>query len=135
MLIFINYKQNVDPDHKLARLIEKWLKSSRHEVFRDEGGIRPGQKWAERIRQQVEKCDVMLSLISNQSLRSPWVLNEIDLANRLGKHIIPVLLQELDEDLEFEEYSPRFMGIQHYRMTGNDKKDRHEILDAIAVPV
>lgn len=40
MYIFINYKQNVKPDHELAIKIEKLLKNKGYRVFRDESRLR-----------------------------------------------------------------------------------------------
>ena len=134
MRIFINYDRDSHPDHDRARQYEKWLHLAGHGVFRDESGIPPGEGWALVIMHEIESCDVMVSLVSNSSLKSGWALNEIDLAQRLGKQIIPVLLEPLDSSLEFTAYRPRLMSIQHIRATGDPRRDRKEITAAIDGP-
>lgn len=123
MKVFVNYKQKVHPDHYLAKLLEEELAARSHQVFRDESGIIAGESWPQRLLDEVKACEVMVSLISNNALKSDWVLNEIDLAKKLGTPIIPFLLEKLDEALEFQAFKPRFMHIQYYQATGNDKAD------------
>jgi len=68
-------------------------------------------------------------------MRSSWVLTEIDRAREFGKPVIPVVLEDLENALEFEAYTPRFMGIHYYRATDDNRKDRQAILEAIEVLV
>ena len=49
MKVFINYKQNVFPDHELAEEIEASLKENGLAVFRDETAIKGGDEWTDRI--------------------------------------------------------------------------------------
>lgn len=123
MNVFISYKQKVDPDHDLAASIERELKKRSHYVFRDVSSIDAGEKWASRIQEELKACEVMVCLISNNSLKSRWVVNEIDFAQDLSTPIIPVLLEELDEDLKFQVFNPRFGDIKFYRVTGDDAAD------------
>ena len=131
MKVFINYKQKVQPDHRLAAFVERELKKRSHDVFRDETGVIVGEVWPRRIHEEVKACEVMVCLISNNSLKSEWVLNEIDLAKTLATPIIPVLLEQLDEDLEFQAFKPRFMNIQYYQISGKDEADVGQIADRI----
>ena len=65
----------------------------------------------------------MVCLISNNSLKSRWVVNEIDFAQLQRTPIIPVLLEELDEDLNFQVFNTRFGDIKFYQVTGDDAAD------------
>lgn len=131
MRVFVNYKQKVHPDHYLAKFLEEELAIRSHQVFRDESGIIAGESWPQRLLDEVKACEVMVSLISNNALKSDWVLNEIDLAKKLGTPIVPFLLEKLDEALEFQAFKPRFMHIQYYQATGNDKADIKVIANRI----
>ena len=119
MFIFINYKQNVEPDHSVAKKLEKNLKDAQHIVFRDETDVKAGDVWPKKILANLKKCDVMVSLVSNASLKSRWVLNEIDGAIEMGKRLIPIILETINKDINFTDYRPRFTNLQHITFTGN----------------
>src|SRR4051812_30614639 len=108
MKVFINYKRHIAPDQPLAEHLQRALLDAGHEVFRDATGIESGAEFATVIRQRLEDCDVVVALVSNASMKSTWVLNEIDWAHRCGKLLVPVLVEKLAEALEFQEFKPRF---------------------------
>ena len=108
MLVFINYKQNAKPDHELAAKTEAFLKSEGYGVFRDESRLRGGENWPQKILDNVTKADCMVCFVSNASMQSQWVLNEIDEALNLNKPLIPVMVEALDSNLNFTKYRPRF---------------------------
>lgn len=64
----------------------------------------------------------MISLISNASMNSPWVINEIDLANKTQTPLIPIMLEKLDVELEFKIYNVRFIN-KHHITYKNDFED------------
>lgn len=128
MKIFVNYKQHSEPGHEFARRVAQRLRSEGHIVFRDETHLLPSEEWPARIETEVRSCDTMVSLLSNASLESKWVLTEIDLALKLKKRMLPVLLEDINESLQFRALSPRFMSTQWLRATGDVDKD----LDAVA---
>lgn len=119
MLVFINYKQNANPDYDLAVKTEAFLKSEGYEVFRDESRLRGGENWPQKILDNVIKANCIVCFVSNASMQSPWVLNEIDEANRLRKPLIPIMIETLDGKLDFTMYRPRFLGIQHICYKGD----------------
>ncbi|HER35057.1 MAG TPA: toll/interleukin-1 receptor domain-containing protein [Halothiobacillaceae bacterium] len=131
MLVFINYKQKAEPDHDLAVKAEALLARQEYRVFRDESRLVGGDDWADRILRHLRQSDVMLSFVSNAALRSPWVLNEIDEALKCGIPLIPVLVEELDHDLEFKLYRTRFFGVQYVRYTGDSRRLWKNILAAL----
>jgi hypothetical protein len=131
MYVFINYKQNAKPDHNLAVELEKQLRDAGYNVFRDESRLKGGSRWPKEILQNLERADVMLSLISNASMKSAWVLNEIDEAVRLRKAVIPIMLEELDNDLNFMSYRPRFPDIQYIVFKGESTRLWKEVLEAL----
>jgi len=113
MDIFINYKQGAEPDHDFARHLEKALAVSGHRVFRDESQMRAGDVWADKLLRQLDSCGVVISLISDAAMQSKWVLNEIDRAIEKKKHVIPIMLEPISQDLMFTAYRPR-LGDRHY---------------------
>jgi len=131
MRVFINYKQNAKPDHDLARELERVLTLSGYVVFRDETKLKAGDVWPERILEALSRCEVMLSLISNASMQSKWVLNEIDEAIRRHKNIIPIFLEDLQPDISFTAYRPRLGDVQHIRFNGEMPQMAELIIKAL----
>jgi hypothetical protein len=131
MQIFVNYKQHAEPDHEFARCIAERLRSEGHQVFRDESNIVPSEEWPPRIEKEVRACDTMVSLLSNAALQSKWVLNEIDLALKLKKRMLPLLLEEIDDSLHFQALIPRFMSIQWLTSSGDREKDLEAVCAAL----
>ena len=93
--IFISYKRGVEPDEPIARAVYEAL-SAEHDVFLDQT-MPVGAPWAERIEQALQRSDVLIILLSAQSVHSEMVLGEVEMAHRLMKTsgrpmILPVRL-------------------------------------------
>jgi hypothetical protein len=83
MKVFISYKRDVEPDEPLAlRLYETLRKHC--DVFIDQTML-VGTAWAERIQAELETCDYLIPLLSEQSVHSEMVEAEISTAHRLSK--------------------------------------------------
>lgn len=128
MRVFINYKQNVQPDHDLARRLELFLRAKRHCVFRDGTGIQTGDKWPAAIEREIRNCQAMISIATNASMQSNWVLNEIRFAMELRKRVLPVVVGEIDRSVKFQAFDPLFMATQYYTSVGDDSADFGAIL-------
>jgi hypothetical protein len=115
----MNYKQNAKPDHELAAKTETFLRNKGYEVFRDESKLRGGENWPQKVLDNVTKADCMICFVSNSSMRSRWVLNEIDEALNLNKPLIPIMVEPLDNKLNFTKYRPRFADIQYICYKGD----------------
>ena len=74
-------------------------------VFRDKSSLNPGDPWPDRLRSEVEQCDVLLAVIGPDWLKAKdeagrrrldqpedWVRKEILLKLQLKKKLIPVLV-------------------------------------------
>src|SRR5262245_32622545 len=81
--LFISYKRNVSPDEQLANDLYNQL-SGEHKVFIDKT-LLIGQDWVRRIQQELEKADFLLLLLSEQSVQSQMVVEEIRMAEGLRK--------------------------------------------------
>ncbi len=131
MLVFINYKQKARPDHELAVKTEAFLRSEGYGVFRDESRLRGGENWPQKILHNLTKANCMLCFVSNASMQSPWVLNEIDEAVNLNKPLIPVIVAPLDRNLNFTKYRPRFADIQYISNKGDFELLSSDILSSL----
>ncbi|MEL7353577.1 MAG: toll/interleukin-1 receptor domain-containing protein, partial [Cyanobacteria bacterium J06560_5] len=94
--VFISYKRTVEPDEPIAKRLYRAL-SVHHEVFIDQAML-VGTRWAEQIESQLRQTDVLIVLLSEHSVGSEMVLQEVSLAHELYKanghkpRILPVRL-------------------------------------------
>lgn len=107
--IFINYRRDDDPGFT-DRLQECLAESfSADQLFMDIDSIEPGLDFRRVLEEQVKSCDVFLAVIGprwleardaegNRRLDDPddYVRMEIELALKLEKRVIPVLVNKAD---------------------------------------
>jgi predicted nucleotide-binding protein len=98
--IFISYKRNTEPDEMVALAIFKEL-SKGHEVFIDQV-ISIGKNWGQVIEKQLHSSNFLICLVSEESIKSEMVVEEIATAYRLSKQrkknmILPVRLNYTKE--------------------------------------
>lgn len=58
--------------------------------------IHGGVDWWQLLLNEIEKCDIFVYLISNESLESPYCQAELREALRLNKQILPVIVRRLN---------------------------------------
>ena len=63
-----------------------------HEVWYD-NRLHAGQQWWEEIQRRLEWCEGLIYLLSPDSVTSEYCQRELQIANAMGKHIFPVLIQ------------------------------------------
>jgi hypothetical protein len=96
MLIFISYAAE---DRSLADEIQLALKGAGHDVFFDKTSLPAGGDYHSRIRTAVERCDLFLFLISQNSVApGSYALSELKFARikwlHPQEHVLPVRLHE-----------------------------------------
>ncbi len=69
--------------------------------------IVPGTPYARAIMEGIQGADIILVFISNNSLKSEDVLNEIDNAHGLNKTIVPIFIEDVKLTPEFSYYLKR----------------------------
>ena len=86
--IFISYSRtDRDAVHKLVRLIER---ESGEKCWIDLTGIDSGSQFEETIIKAIDAADVVLLMMSDQSVQSPWIKREVYYAEGEGKRIVPI---------------------------------------------
>jgi len=55
--------------------------------------IESGSRWAQVIEARVRRCSAFIPVVTPSSSRSEWCERELTLADRLGKPILPLLLE------------------------------------------
>lgn len=94
--IFISYsradRQFIDQFIPLIRRVYG------NDSVRFDDDIHGGVDWWQMILNEIEKCDIFVYLISNESLESPYCQAELHEALRLKKQILPVIVRRLKPD-------------------------------------
>ena len=88
--IFISYSR-----HDMAVVlpfVERINRELGIQCWMDLHGIESGEQFEELIMQAIEQCQVVLFMLSNASLNSPWTKREIFYAEGEGKRIVPILI-------------------------------------------
>src|SRR5690606_13090802 len=63
-----------------------------HDVWYDQR-LYGGQNWWKEILRRLEWCECFVYLMSPDSVNSDYCLKELQIATRLGRPIIPILIQ------------------------------------------
>lgn len=97
--IFISYKVGAYPDHELMEFLEKALSKRGHKPF-IHTMLPIGIEWGQSLQSQIEKSDFLLVLLSESSVRSEMVVEEVRFAEFCRKQnnkptILPVRVNYL----------------------------------------
>ena len=87
--LFVSYSRE---DGRHLRTLLHIVSMSLNQAWVDKSGLRHGEPFPEKILSAIERSDYFLLLWSHRSRQSRWVEKEWNHAFRLGKKIIPVLL-------------------------------------------
>jgi hypothetical protein len=93
--IFISYSH--EDDAFVTRLIAS-LNQAGHSVWIDRSDIKGGADWLRAISEGITSSDAFILVATKHSINSLWVQNELVLAAKRGKLIIPVLAEDVVND-------------------------------------
>ncbi len=132
--IFISHSSRDNP-HALA--LDGWLRSRGHEeifldVHRDDG-IAIGTNWKGELAAAMQRCHVVLALVTEHWFRSPWCQAEQAAATMLGKPVIPLLIEAADASKWAQlcqSLRERFGDVQYADLT-RDREDGLARLEAV----
>ena len=95
--IFISHSGK---DNELAAAIGERIRRERPtwSLFYDKDNIRAGQRWQERLREELTSCRVVLALLSRNWLGSPWCFTEAVTAAFRGKDLVGIETEDLTSD-------------------------------------
>ncbi len=117
-LIFISYSsKNVS----IARRLAADLQSEQMDVWLDEKKILVGDSIHQKVEEGISKCDYLILLVSQDSMRSNWVQDEINAVRTREKShsktiLLPALLPDVDSaclpsllcDKKFTKFAPKY---------------------------
>ena len=119
--IFISHSSE---DKVAARSIAAYLGRAHWTVWIDEVGIAGGKDWREELVRALEQTWVVVLLVSINSMRSKWVTREIQAADRLGKQIIPVVVDDAPYPDALRMILMGVQQIQLNRLGEDDHRDQ-----------
>jgi tetratricopeptide (TPR) repeat protein len=98
--IFLSYSS---PQSEVATRIELSLKGEGHSVFRDRTALPPGESFDARIRAAIEESDLLIFLISRESVsEGHYTLTELKFAEQKwghpAGHVLPVLTEPVPKE-------------------------------------
>lgn len=99
--VFLSYARD---DSDLALSIWNSLKERDFKLWIDQKDIMKGQRWDVSIETALDESRVFLVIISAQSLRSNYVLDEIAFALDENKTLIPLLKEEVKLPLRLRRF-------------------------------
>lgn len=108
--IFISYSHN---DFEFAENLELRLQKEGFETWMDEERLTAGEDWREEIDIAIKDSFALLLVLTPKALESRYVTYEWSFAWGNGKKVIPLLLNQVDDD----KLHPRLDRRQHLDFT------------------
>jgi hypothetical protein len=100
--IFISYASE---DKETAARLAGFLESLGWSVWWDRR-IPAGRTWRSVLQEALRDMRCMIALWSRDSVESPWVAEEAEEARKLGKTLVPILINGLNRQLAFAQFKP-----------------------------
>lgn len=111
-LLFTVFISHSSLDNPASETIYSYLKDRGMDVWMDTHNIFPGEPYASSIANGVKKCELMVIVVSRNSICSEDVINEIDLAHRMKLDMIPFIIDESIISPELQYYLSRKQWIK-----------------------
>ncbi len=92
--IFLSY---ATADKELADKLSRGLESTGQDVWVDNQDIRYAENWRDAVFPAIERAPAFLFVTSRASLKSENCLEELKYAESLGKRIIPIVAEQVEE--------------------------------------
>ena len=100
MEVFVSYSRR---NLEFARVIVERLKQGGHDVWADWEDIPFSSDWWKEITRGMDRCQVVVVIVTPDSLRSDVCNKEVTYARGSHKRMVPVLHQDINEN-EMGEY-------------------------------
>jgi hypothetical protein len=124
------FVSHASADARIASRVAMGLKAFDYDTWYDDWELLPGDSIAERVEAAISKTDVLLVLLSRNSVDSQWVRRELSagLARQLsgsGVLVIPVILEDC-------EVPGMLAGTKYVDLRGNFERGFRKLADALA---
>jgi len=121
--VFVSYTR--EDEKRVAKLLEG-LERIGYRVWYDHD-LSGGQAWWETILDQIRGCDALLLAVSPAQLESQACRSEVNYARKLGKSVLPVLIQEV----RVERLPAELAMLQLVDYTGRSENEAFEMMAAL----
>ncbi len=85
--VFISHSHQ---DNELVRDLARRLREAGLQPFVDFTELPVGADWKKTVREQIRSADAVLILVTPASLKSPWMMTELGMAEGFERIIVPV---------------------------------------------
>jgi hypothetical protein len=120
--VFISYSPT-DADRDWVRSFAQSLQRRGARVWLDEFEVAPGDPVREAAEQGLRESDVIVSVISPESVKQPNLYFEIGAAVGMGKRMVAVIPKDLDAGL-----LPRPLRMRRYLIQDSPEKTAEALL-------
>ena len=114
--IFISYSRK--DKEKVFALVDRIEKELKIKCWIDLDGIESGQQFADVIMNAIEHCEIVLFMMSDNSLNSSYAKKEINYAHLLKRKIVPIVL----DDKELRGWFAFEFGTADYIVAEDDEQ-------------
>lgn len=102
---FISYSRG---DSTLVNRIVNGLKENQSSINMDVDEILPAEEWRQRIDELIYSSDIVLAILSKNSISSEECNKEIQIAEKYRKQIVPVVIAKDFNDKDVPKYISKF---------------------------
>jgi hypothetical protein len=127
-------------DRVYIEIIRGALRGTGARPYVAEEDVTPGAQISEKIRRKIEDCDLFLLLVTQNSLVSSFVNQEVGYALGLEKLLLPIVVgdacpKDLCADIEYIRLDPANPkpAIRAIRALVRSKKDEEDIKDLVKI--
>lgn len=125
--VFVSYSRR---DRSIAEALRDELIASGFDAYIDLHDVAPGEPWKERLRDLISSAESVVFLVSSTSSVSEICAWEIDEAERQGKKLLPILIE--DTPLDIIPGRLVRLNLIHYRTPEEKTAARSAIVDALS---
>lgn len=123
---FISY---ANEDSPMIDIIQSHLTAAGYAVWIDRELITGGEVWRTRIVEAIESSDVFLLTLSPHSVKSKYVLQELNIADGEDKPILPMLIAAVEIPREMKL---QLSGLQEITLDLNTMDELYKSIDQLA---
>ena len=120
--IFVSYSHR---DEEVTADLEELSKRG-FRIWYDEG-ILAGVDWGQSIDEHIKTCNALVIFVSNQAVKSPFVLSEWEMADEKGIPVLPVVLRKEEDTGVHYKALLTLQGIMRWKY-GNRLNDYYDDL-------
>lgn len=105
---YTHHDANTDPTlitaftTELEKRVNAKLANARFKIWRDEGGLRTGEFWNQKIEEELRSADILIVLFTPRWIESEYcrkeytIFEEVEAARPVGEYVVPLLVRAIE---------------------------------------